>query len=130
MDDELRGTLNALHHIIAQFPYQAVENARAKLPSRPENNCTTTTLRLRPAVWSGKNIRTLRVRPTGNVEFLVTVMIEILSGANDLRPPNGRGRPASLAGAHLRAVHGHRPGSVAQQGKLTHLQVVGGLSGA
>ena len=38
MDDELRGTLNALHHIIAQFPYQAVENARAKLPSRLENH--------------------------------------------------------------------------------------------
>ena len=38
MDDELRGTLNALHHIIAQFPYQAVERARAKLPSRPENH--------------------------------------------------------------------------------------------
>jgi len=38
MDDELRGTLNALHHIIAQFPYQAVERARAKLPSRLENH--------------------------------------------------------------------------------------------
>jgi polyphosphate kinase 2 (PPK2 family) len=38
MDDELRGTLNALHHIIAQFPYQAIERARAKLPSRPETH--------------------------------------------------------------------------------------------
>jgi polyphosphate kinase 2 (PPK2 family) len=38
MDDERRGTLNALHHIIAQFPYQAVERARAKLPARPESH--------------------------------------------------------------------------------------------
>lgn len=38
MDDERRGTLNALHHIIAQFPYQAVERARPKLPSRPERH--------------------------------------------------------------------------------------------
>ena len=38
MDDERRGTLNALHHIIAQFPYQAVERARAKLPPRPESH--------------------------------------------------------------------------------------------
>jgi polyphosphate kinase 2 (PPK2 family) len=38
MDDERRGALNALHHIISQFPYQAVERARSKLPSRPENH--------------------------------------------------------------------------------------------
>jgi len=38
MDDERRGTLNALSHIIAQFPYQAVERARAKLPSRPDSH--------------------------------------------------------------------------------------------
>lgn len=38
MDDERRGTLNALHHIIAQFPYQAVERARPKMPPRPETH--------------------------------------------------------------------------------------------
>jgi polyphosphate kinase 2 (PPK2 family) len=38
MDDERRGTLNALHHIIAQFPYQTVERARAKLPARPASH--------------------------------------------------------------------------------------------
>ncbi len=37
MDDERRGTLNALHHIIAQFPYQAVERTYPKMPSRPES---------------------------------------------------------------------------------------------
>jgi polyphosphate kinase 2 (PPK2 family) len=36
MDDERRGTLNALQHIIAQFPYQAVERTYPKMPSQPE----------------------------------------------------------------------------------------------
>lgn len=38
MDDERRGTLNALQHIIGQLPYQAVERAHPKMPPRPERH--------------------------------------------------------------------------------------------
>jgi hypothetical protein len=38
MDNKARGTVNAINHIVEQFPVESVDRARARLPQREEHH--------------------------------------------------------------------------------------------